>query len=171
MALGLVSEGLLVDPPESFPFLLHGLLWHFPNKQATQGRGFLISMRFLGIAPLLDSLRRYLKEQWFSLWFQTRRSLSSRPKGSLVSHVLTMSSLVRLSPTTYLPTSSNLVGIWDGISVGVRRCSPDSGISPWPKIWIFQVSPQVSSLVRFSRVENLGGSDPLWYITMYLGDK
>ena len=36
MAPGLVSEGFLVDPPESLPLVLHGILWDYPNSQATQ---------------------------------------------------------------------------------------------------------------------------------------
>ena len=67
MDLGLVTEGLLIDPPESFHLVLYGLFWDFPNKQATHGESFLIFLSFLGIIHLLDSLRRYLKEQWFSL--------------------------------------------------------------------------------------------------------
>ena len=27
MAPGMVSKGLLIDPPESLPLVLHGLLW------------------------------------------------------------------------------------------------------------------------------------------------
>ena len=68
MTLGLVSEGFLIDPLEHLPLVLHGLLWYFPNMQATQGGSFLILMSFLGIIPLLDSLRRDFKEQRFSLW-------------------------------------------------------------------------------------------------------
>ena len=39
MAPGLVSEGFLIDPLECFPLVLYGLLWDFPNMQATQGGG------------------------------------------------------------------------------------------------------------------------------------
>ena len=59
MTPGMVSEGFLIDPPENFPLVLHGLLWEFPNKKMTQG-GILLSL--LGIIPLLGSLRRDLKD-------------------------------------------------------------------------------------------------------------
>ena len=39
MAPGLVFEGLLIDPPDCLPFILHGLLWEFPNNLAAQGGG------------------------------------------------------------------------------------------------------------------------------------
>ena len=64
-----------------------------------------------------------------------------------------------------------LVGIWDGILVEVRRSSPASRLLYWPKIRIFQVSPQGESLVRSSRVANLGGSDPFWYLNMSFGER
>ena len=63
MSPGLVAEGFLIDPPECFPLFLHGLLWEFPNMQATQGDIFLTLLIFLGIISLLDSLRRDLKNQ------------------------------------------------------------------------------------------------------------
>ena len=69
---GLVSKGLLIDLPERLPLVLHGLLWDFTKKKVTQGGSFLIFMIFLGINPLLDIMRRNLKEQWFILWCQTR---------------------------------------------------------------------------------------------------
>ena len=49
--MGLVSDGFIIDPPACLPLFLHGLLWEFPNKQATQGGCFLILQRFLGITP------------------------------------------------------------------------------------------------------------------------
>ena len=61
MAPGLVSKGLLIDPLECFPLVLHGLLWGFPNMQATQRVGDLILLIFLGTYPLLNSLTRDLK--------------------------------------------------------------------------------------------------------------
>ena len=61
MTLGLVSTGFLMDPPDRLPLVLHGLLWDFPNIQATQGGGFWRFMRFLDIIPLLDNLSRDLK--------------------------------------------------------------------------------------------------------------
>ena len=168
---GLVSEGFLIDPPEHLPLVLNGLLWEFPNKHATQGGSFLIFLSFLGIIPLLDSLRRDLKDKWFRLWCQTRTSLLSRHKRSSVDHRLSTSSLVSSDPTASLSTSSKLVGIWYGLSVRVRRSSLASRILPWPQIRILQVSPQGSSLVRSSRVEDLGGSEPFWYLTIYVGDR
>ena len=129
MATGVVSEGLLVDPPKCLPLVLHGLLWEFTNKQATQGWSFLILLSFLGIITLLDSPRRDLKEQCFSLWCQTRGSLLSRPKTSLFDHSLAMSSPVSSYPTSSLSKSSKLLGIWDGISVRVRRSYPASRLS------------------------------------------
>ena len=35
MELGMVSKGLLIDPPDFLRLVLHGLLWYFPNSQAT----------------------------------------------------------------------------------------------------------------------------------------
>ena len=43
MSLGLVFKGLLIKLPECLPLVLHGLLWDFPNNQATQGGGYDIS--------------------------------------------------------------------------------------------------------------------------------
>ena len=90
MDLGTVSEGFLIEAPECLPLVLHGLLWDFPNKQATKEGSFMIFMSFLGITPLLDSMRRDLKEQWFILWCQTKSSLSYRLKSSSVEHSLAM---------------------------------------------------------------------------------
>ena len=42
MALDLVSEGFLIDPPECLLLILHGILWDFPNMQGTQVEIFLI---------------------------------------------------------------------------------------------------------------------------------
>ena len=80
-----------------------------------------------------------------------------------------MSSLLNLDPSAYFPTSSNLVGIWDGLSVGVRRSYPTSRLLSWPQIRIFQVSPQGDSSVRSSRVTNLVITCPLWYLKMSPG--
>ena len=68
MASVMFSEGFLIGPLECLPLVLHGLLWDFPNIQATQVGSFLIFLIFLGIIPLLDILMRDLKDQWFSLW-------------------------------------------------------------------------------------------------------
>ena len=148
MAPGLVSKGFLIDPPDHLPLVLHGLFWYFPNRQATQGGGGMILMSFLGIIPLLDSMRSCLKYQWLSLWFQTRISLLSCPKRSSVDQILSMSLLVSSSPTASLSTYSKLVDICDVISVIVRRSSPSYRLFPCPKIRVFQVSPQGSSCVR-----------------------
>ena len=123
---GLVSEGFLIYPTNSLFFPLYILLWEFPSNQATQGGISLILPRFLCIIILLYSLMRYLKDQWFSLWCQTRISLSSRTKSSSVEHSLDMSSLVISAPTVYFYTYYNLVGIWDGLLFVVRRTSPTS---------------------------------------------
>ena len=141
MSPGLVSQGLLIDPPECLPLVLHGLLWDFPNKQATQWGIFMILLSLLGITPLLDSLRIYLKGKCFRLWCQTRSSLSSHPKRSLVDHILAISSLRISYPIKYFSTSSKLVVIWDGILFVVRRSFPASSLLSWLKIWIFKVSP------------------------------
>ena len=133
MELGLVSKDSLIDLLDYLPLVLHGLLWDFPNKQATKGGSFLVLLSFLGIISLLDSMRRNLKEHWFILWCQTRISLSSHLKRSSVA----MSSLVRSAPTASLYISSKLVGIWDGLSVGVRRSSTASRLLSLPKIRIF----------------------------------
>ena len=126
-------------------------------------------MILLDIIPLLDSLLRYLKEQWSSLWCQTRSSISSCPKRSSVEHSLAISSLVSLAPTVYLSNYYKLVWIWDGLSVRVMRSSPASRLLSWPKIRVFHVSPQRASLVRSSRVANMGGSGPFWYLMMSFG--
>ena len=73
------------------------------------------------------------------------------------------------SPTVSFSTYSKLVWIWNGLSVGVRRSYPDIRLSSWTKVRIFQVSPQEAYLVHSSKVENLGGYDPFWYLTMYTG--
>ena len=93
IALGLVSEGFLIDQLEFLPLVFHGLLWEFPNMQATLWRSFLILLSFLGSIPLLDSTMRDMKEQWFSVCYQHKISLSSRTRTSLVDHSLAMSSL------------------------------------------------------------------------------
>ena len=126
-------------------------------------------MRFLGIISLLDNLINDLKVQWFSLWCQTRSYLSSHPKSSSVDHILAMSSLVSFSPTTSFSTSSKLVVSWYGLSIRVRRSSLASRLSYWSKIWIFWVSPQEASLVRSSRVENMGRCGSFWYCTISPG--
>ena len=38
--MGLVSKVFLIEPPYRLPLVLHGLLWYFTNKQATQGGSF-----------------------------------------------------------------------------------------------------------------------------------
>ena len=105
--------------------------------QTTQEGSFLILQSFLGVILLLDSLRGDLKDQWFSLWCQTRSSLLSCPKRSLINRHLAMSSLLSLDPTASLSTSSKLVGIWDGLLVGFRRYYPASRLSSWPKSIFF----------------------------------
>ena len=129
----------------------------------------MILLRFLDIKSLSDIPKRDFKEQWFRLWCQTRISLSLRPQSYSVYHSLDMSSLMSSAPITYLSASSKLVGIWDGILVGFSRSYTASRLSYWTKIRNYQVSPQGASLVRSSRVVNLGGSDPFWYLTMYFG--
>ena len=78
---GLVSEGFLIDPLECLPLIPHGLMWDFTNMQTGQGENFLILLSFLGITPLLYIMKRDLKDQWFSLWCQTRASYHPVPKG------------------------------------------------------------------------------------------
>ena len=97
------------------PLVLRGLLWEFPNRQATQGGSFMSLLSLLGITPLLDSLRRDFKEQWFTLWCQNRTPLLSYPKRSLVYHNLAMYSLVISDTTSYFSKSSKLLGVWYGI--------------------------------------------------------
>ena len=60
---GLVSKGFLMDPPESFPLGLHGLVWDFLNMQAAKEGIFLTFLRCLGVIPLLDNIRRNFKDQ------------------------------------------------------------------------------------------------------------
>ena len=139
---GLVSEGFLIDLPERLTLVLHGLLWDLPNSQETQGGSFLTFLSLLGIIPLLDNLRRYLKEQWFSLCCQTRIYLYSCPKMPLVDHILAMSYLMISYPTVSFTTSSKLVGIWDGFLVEFRRSSPASRISSWHKYSFYRCLPR-----------------------------
>ena len=141
MSPGLVSEIFLIDLLDCFSLVIHGLLWDFPSIQATHEGSLLVLMRFLGIIYLLNSLRRYLKLQWFSLWCQTRSSLFSSPMRYSIYHSLDMSSLVSSAPITSLSTSSRLVRILDGLSVGVRIYYPASRLLSWPKIRIFRVCP------------------------------
>ena len=155
MAPVLVSEGFLMDPPQHLPLVLHVLLWVFPYSQATQGGLGQTFLSFLGIINLLGNLSNYLKKQWLSLWGQTRISLSYRTKGSSVDHSLDMSSLKISATNASFSASSKFMGSWGGTLVGVRRSSPASRISSWPKIQILRVSPQELSLVRSSRVENI----------------
>ena len=113
-----------------------------PNIQATQGGIFLILLIFLGIIPILGSLMREFKDQWFSMWCQTRSSLSSRHRRSSVEHRLAMSSLVSSDPITYFSTSSRLVGILDGLLVGVRNYSTAYRLLYWPKMRISGCLPR-----------------------------
>ena len=53
---GLVSEGFLIDLLECLPLVIYGLLWDFPDIQATQGPIFVTPLIFLDIIPLFDSL-------------------------------------------------------------------------------------------------------------------
>ena len=82
-----------------------------------------------------------------------------------------MSYLVILVPNKYFSTYSNFVGSWDGISFEVSKPSPASRLLSWHQIRILLVSPQEASLVRSSRVENIGGSGPFWYHTISPGSK
>ena len=68
MTQGLVSKFFLINKPEYFYLVFHGLFWGFQNIHAKKEGGFLTLLRFLGITPLKDSLRRYLKNQFFILW-------------------------------------------------------------------------------------------------------
>ena len=104
-----------MGPHECLPLVLHGLLWDPPNRQLTHRGGVLTLLRFLGIIPLLNNLKCYLKEKWVILWCQTRRSLSSRSKSSLGDHRFSMSSLIIFDPTSSFSTSSKLVRSWDGL--------------------------------------------------------
>ena len=161
----------MVDPPEIFPLLLHGILWDFPNRKAVQGDSFLTLTIFLGILPLLDNLRMDLKVQWFSLWFQTRISFSSFPKRSSVNHSLVMYSPMSLATTTSISNSSKLVGCCYGLLVVVSRSFPASRLSSCPIIRIFQVSPQEDSLVCSSMVSNMDGYGSFWYCAIFTGDR
>ena len=123
---GLVLEGFLMDPLERLPLVLHGLLWDYPNMQATKGGNFFTLPIFLGNIPLLESPRRDLNDQWFSLWCQTRSSLSSCPRKCSVDHSLAMSSLLRFATIKYFCTSYRLMGSFDGLSIGFRISSTAS---------------------------------------------
>ena len=78
---GPVYKGFLIDSPEWFALVIHGLLLYFQNRQLKKGVGFLTLMIFLCIIRLLGNMSRDLKVQWFSLLLQTRSSL-------LLGHVL-----------------------------------------------------------------------------------
>ena len=149
-----------MNPPERLPLVLHGLLWEFPNRKATQGGSFITLLILLCIIPLLYNLRRDLKDQWFVLWCQTRISLLSHPKSSSIDHGLAMSSFVISDPTTSLSNPSNFVGSWDGILVRVKRSSPDSNPLTCPKnTYLSSVSPRgLLSVLRSYRVANMSGS-------------
>ena len=53
-----------------------------------------------------------------------------------------MYSLMILSPIASFSNSSRLVGIWDGLLVGVRRPSPTSRLLSWPQIRISRCLPR-----------------------------
>ena len=171
MTLGLVYKCFLIDLHECLTLVLHGLLWEFPNIEGKQGFFFLVLLSFLGITRLLDTLLRYLKEQCISLWCQNRIYLSSCRRRSSVGHILAISSLMRLATIVSFSTSSRLVRIWYGILVGVRKSSRAFSILSLSKFCISQVSPQGASLVHSSRVANLGGYDPFWYINLSFWDR
>ena len=61
MALGLVSEVFLIYPPECLTLVLHGILWDFTNKKATQGGTFMILLIFLDIITLFYILMMNFK--------------------------------------------------------------------------------------------------------------
>ena len=111
--------------------------------------------------PLLDNMTEESKVQWFSLWYETRISLSYHPNRSLVDHNLDISSPMILAPTTSLCTPSKLVGSYYRISVVVRRFYLASKVSSWPQIGIFQVYPQGEYLMLSSRLESRRPSAPL----------
>ena len=91
------------------------------------------------------------------------------PEGPSVDHILATPSLVISATIAYLSTLSRLVGILDGLLVKVRRSYFAFRLLNWPKIWIFQVSPQGASLMRSYIVVNMGVSDPLWYLNIFWG--
>ena len=167
MAPGLVHEELLVDPHRFFPLALHGLLWDFPNIQSTQRGCFLELLRFLGIINLLDNIVKYLKVQCFSLWFQTRISLLSLTKISLVYHILSVTSLMSFSPTTSLSTSSKLLGGCNVLLVVDSSSSTSSRVSSWINIRIFQLYPHMACLVCYTRVMNWWSFSLFLYLATY----
>ena len=72
MALGLVSKGFLIDPPDCLPWYYMASCGTFQKKTGdTRGVGYLILLNLPGIIYLLDILMRYLKDQWFGMWCQT----------------------------------------------------------------------------------------------------
>ena len=145
-------------------------------------------MRFLGIIPLLYILRKDLEEQWFRLWCQNRSSFSYLPKRALVDHILDMSYLVISATTAYFSNSSKLVGIWDGLLVGVVSSSPASSISSWPQIlilrciyrkppwwapleWLIWVDLTFSGISRYLLgIDSLWNS-PSWVRKVMIGNK
>ena len=131
---------------------------------------------FLVIIPLLDDMRSYLKKQWFILWCETSSALSSRPKRFSVDHRFSMSSPMRLSTTVYLFTSSKIVGIWDGLPVGVSRSSPVSRRClprkpPWcaPLGWKIWVDMPPSSISRYLLKIGAPCNPPLWSRKVLIG--
>ena len=54
-----------------------------------------------------------------------------------------------------------------GWSYEFFSCLQDLVLAPNPDLLVY---PQESSLLRYSRVTNLSGYDPFWYLTMFPGD-
>ena len=48
MGPGMVSKVFLIYPPECLTLVFHGLLWDFPNRQATQRGEFSDPAKLLG---------------------------------------------------------------------------------------------------------------------------
>ena len=113
---GHVSDsGLRGLPDKSISMFALALPWTFAGLPKLVGntRGiFLTLLRFLGNIYLLENLRRYLKVQWFSLWWKIKRSLSSHPKRSPVDYSLAMFYIVIPPHTIPFSTSSKLVDSW-----------------------------------------------------------
>ena len=71
MAPGMVLEGFLMDPPESLFLFLHGLLWDFINRKATQG---VTSLPYWYYWVLFLSWR-----VWGGIWMSSGLAYGAKP--------------------------------------------------------------------------------------------
>ena len=63
IAPGLFFEGFLIDSPDIFPLVIHGLLWDFPNSQAMQGGGGYELVELHGYYSRLEISKEVFEEE------------------------------------------------------------------------------------------------------------